>query len=169
MFVSNYEMDNELLKEFAQKIGCKNTVKQWIILLCISIIMIISFFAITEWEDMGLLTKVLLLGLPVYCSVWLFTAPHRCYKTMVKHRKKLSSVLNGHRTVIFTENIAVSEGTSNYTLEYSDVTKLIEYRTFFYLFVNKQMGCIVGRSSFGDKTDEEFLDFLREKCVNVKN
>lgn len=68
-------------------------------------------------------------------------------------------------TFIFYENnFKVRAKLQTYIIKYTDLYKIFETSTFFYLYIDKTHSLLLNKNNFSIGSDDEFSKFIRKKC-----
>ena len=110
------------------------------------------------------LTLLILSG--VYL-LWLAAMPEiTAFLSLRRITKQLGEVPSSR--LEFGENIEISQGEMQMTIEYSDIRWVKQYRHTFILAMKDHMGISLDPDSFTTGDFASFKAFLREKCPDVK-
>lgn len=142
-------------------------------------------FVGTGWAIIGILTALSVLAIVlksysvlIFTSVGIVFLLYRVVGTPIKWAKiasqKNQSVHGGRdleTDVSFYEEhlIAVNLFTTGKTnIKYVDVLKLLETKDLYIIEMEKKLAILVDKSGFTKGTEENFAEFIKERCVNAE-
>ena len=144
-------MNKELIKEYVHNVLSKNTIIIGVLLTLLGIILL--FISIeTVYATLVIIGGASLMLIPI---------------TMVKGLEEASKRLNNgtieKTNVKFGENIVMDEGKAHLEFEYSQITKILQTKSFIVLQTSKQSAILVLKNGFTKGEEKEFVKFIEEK------
>ena len=161
MFECRFKADDSVIKEFVNKVLARKLISQGIFMFVIAII----FMALSTRGNHSMLTGVYI----VVALVSLFSVFYAPKKMMANFKKSDKAFFNGKadETIIrFDDKITVTEEPAQVSFTYEQVEKIMVYNIICVLMVSKSNGIVIKKDGFGEKSFDEFLAFINEKCVN---
>ena len=170
-FVNQYTITLELLKEWTKLPVGRSAIqgrRKWLILRTFGVaisIVIIAFGAIMQEFYAALLGVAFF----VLYFLQLVVVPGRALKKRYDMRIKSLNNQPWVRKTLFSDKIAVEEGSSTTNFEYAEIVKVTEDEQYFNLFLNEDMALRIRRDSFIHGSSEGFRDFINAAISNQAN
>lgn len=161
MFECRYKADDSVIKEFVNKVLAHKLIGQGIFMVIVAVI----FMVLSTRGNHKALTGVYI----VVALVSLFSAFYAPKKMMANFKKSDKAFFNGkaEETIVrFDDKITVIEEPAQLSFSYDQVEKIMVYNVICVLMVSKSNGIVLKKDGFGEKSFQEFLEFINEKCVN---
>lgn len=158
---TKYQLDLKMYKEFSRGYMFSNETSN-ILLMIIVFLLYVNLFAKNYGFAMVYSILLMLIAvLPLFI------------KGKLQYHRTLES--NGgnepHYKYIFKEDemIAINEDNSNQNqYQYDQVIAIVETDNLFILKLKYRLGIIVNKNHLDGGTREDFVDFIFQKCTNIK-
>lgn len=164
IFENKITITKEILTEFSKKTYIIYGIKYRSFLLIASILS--TCFTIIALATEGLSW---ISGLMFIASVFFIFMFFKGYILKVNHNYKNFQWLYGELPVItskfYEEKIEIVTLRSNLSIEYNQVTKILETENLYLLMLGKQ-SAILNKSGFTIGDSDKFKSFIKEKCKN---
>lgn len=161
MFECRYKSDDFVIKEFVNRVLARKLISQGVFMLIIAVV----FMVLSTRGNNSLLTGVYILA----AFVSLFAVFYAPKKIMANFKKSDKAFFNGkaEQTIVrFDDKITVIEEPASVSFSYEQVEKIMVYNVICVLMVSKSNGIVLKKDGFGEKSFDEFLSFINERCVN---
>ena len=161
MFENKYFSTDEMLKEYIIKVSCKKLIIKGTLMGILGVVL--SMLALRKGESFG-----------VYATATIIIIIATIVTPIITYRevKKSDKALHGHKkhqTVVrFDDKIHMIEGSVNIEIDYAQIQEIHILKKSCVLMFGKYNAIMLEQNSFTKGTFDEFLVFIREKCVNLK-
>ncbi len=168
MFENKFFTTKQMGKEYITKIVTKSRRILYAVFFFCGLVILAGIQIFNGWHNHSFTLIVITLFLLVYSPFMFFYIPTYMYKWYEKQSKTLLQTEDAEAQYLFGDNISFSEGKVSGTFEYSQIIKIDILKLIDVLHINKHQKLIVSKTGFTNGTNDDFLLFMREKCVNAK-
>ena len=150
-FENEYTMNKELIKEYVHNVLSKNTIIMGMLLTLLGIILLFVHIE-TIYPILVIIFGITLMLFPMIMT-----------SELEKASKRLNNGTIEKTNVKFGENIVMDEGKAHLEFEYSQITKILQTKSFIVLQTSKQSAILVLKNGFTKGEEKEFMEFIEEK------
>ena len=151
MFKNEYIFNNKLIKEYVYKFLCKRIFIMGYVLLIASLIM----YTLTKNNTFLMLDIIVIFTIIFSPSVMI--------KKIMETSKKINNGKIEKTYIEFSDNIIMNEGKAHVEFEYTQIEKIVETKNLILLATGTETAIIVWKQGFTKGTQEEFLNFIKNK------
>lgn len=160
-FRSTYTLDYKKYKEFSKGFIATNKSN---IIVCFLIIILFILYLVTHNYS-----YIILFGI-VFAIIWGITKITGRNKLSYKRSKSLNNDKDPETTVIINNEkiIGTSKKGDVANYEFNQIIGIVETKNFIILKLKYNVGIIIDKSNITGGTKEELIQFLLDKCINLK-
>ena len=163
-FENRYFCDKKLLREFARKYSVGPRPVATVITM---VVMVLSLPVLVLSIRLG--DDVTMMAIAYLAMLLVQFLPRYYAWSIIRNTKKLNDgVLPETRVVFSEENIQMFEGMVHLTIEYRKIRKGVRLKNGYALFNGKRSAVLLKPENFREGSFRDFLDFIREKCPDIK-
>ncbi|TQQ84529.1 YcxB family protein [Peptacetobacter hominis] len=163
IFENRYRFSDKMMNEYVYGVLMKKTIIYGIIIL-------IAGIAVFAWSIVR--GNILFTG--IYGAVIFIVAATLVFAPKLTKRELKRNIYTMHKgeqkeTIVkFSDRIYMKEGELTMTVDYTQIRKIIDMKTSIVLYMGSNSGVILSKNGFECSDIDDFMEFIKEKCINVK-
>lgn len=162
-FENKYFVNEKMLKEYVNKVLCRNVFVFGIIVIFFAIFESIFYY---KSENFQMLTiNIITIFICLFAILYI---PKLTFSNLIELDKKLHSGERPEAIVTFEDKIKLVEGNQVLKIDYSQINSYIRMKNSSVLMFSKQNGILFVEDNFTVGTKENFESFILEKCPHIK-